>query len=394
VVLERTQTLKSLHPLAWWAWAIGIGIAVNGTTNPLLLALIALALVWVVLLRRSSAPWARSVRAYLILGGFVIAMRVFFQIVIGAKTGDTILFALPEIPLPDWAAGIRLGGPITAEALAYTINDALRLAVLLLCLGAANALANPRQALRSMPAALYEASAAVVVALSVAPQLIESGQRVLKARRTRGTNTKGLRSLASVILPVMADSIERSMSLAAGMEARGFARTRGLPVRGSLTLMISSSMLATLGAFVLLSTDFRLLAVGCLVIGLVGAGFGLRLAGKRLAVTRYRQQPWRVRDTVVSGFGLLAAVVVLTIGGLNPNDLSASLLQWLDPQALFPSTDPLTWPQLSVPMLLVVGLVAAPLAVTGKDRIDVTESVRNDTMVRSLRPKAEILVTS
>jgi energy-coupling factor transport system permease protein len=394
VAIERTQALKSLHPLAWWAWAIGIGIAVNGTTNPLLLILIALALVWVVLLRRSAAPWARSVRAYLLLGGFVIGMRVFFQIVIGAPSGETVLFTLPQVPLPAWAAGIRLGGAVTAEALAFTVYDALRLAVLLLCLGAANSLANPRQALRSMPAALYEASTAVVVALGVAPQLIESGQRVRKARRTRGTNTKGLHALVSVIIPVMADSIERSMSLAAGMEARGFARTRGLPVRGSLTLMIVSSMLAALGAFMLLSTDLRLLAVSCLTVGLIGAGYALRLAGKRLAVTRYRQQPWRPRDTAVSGFGLLAAVVVLTVGGLDPAALSTTMRQLLDPQALFPTTDPLVWPQLSVPMLIVLALVIAPLAVTGKDRLEVTPSVRNDTLVRSLRPKAESLVAS
>ena len=59
------------------------------------------------------------------------------------------------------------------------------LAVMLLCLGAANSLANPKQALRSVPAALYEASVAVVIALSVAPQLVESTQRVRRARRLR-----------------------------------------------------------------------------------------------------------------------------------------------------------------------------------------------------------------
>ena len=173
---EGTAPLTSLHPWAWWCWAIGIGLAVSGTTNPLLLTLIATAMVAVVMLRRSSAPWARSVRAYLLLSVFVIGMRVFFQVLIGAGTGETVLFALPEIPLPEWAAGIRLGGPVTAEGLVYTIYDALRLAVMLLCIGAANALANPRQALRSVPAAL-RASVAVVIALSVAPQLIESAQR-------------------------------------------------------------------------------------------------------------------------------------------------------------------------------------------------------------------------
>ena len=178
---EGTATLTTVHPWAWWGWAIGLGIAVSGTTNPLLLALIATAMVVVVMLRRSDAPWARSVRAYLLLALFVIVMRVFFRIVFGGGTGDTVLFTLPSIPLPDWAAGIQLGGAVTAEALASTLYEAFRLAVMLLCVGAANALANPRQALRSVPAALYEASTAVVIALSLTPQLIESIARV---RRT------------------------------------------------------------------------------------------------------------------------------------------------------------------------------------------------------------------
>ena len=221
-----------MHPLAWWGWAIGIAIAVNGTTNPLLLTMMALAMIIVVLLRRTESAWARSVRAYLALAAFVIAMRVFFQIVVGAPTGTTVLITLPEIPLPAWAAGIRLGGPVTAEALIATVYEASRLAVLLLAIGAANALANPRQALRSVPAALYEASVAVVVALSVAPQLIESGQRVRRARRLRGDTARGLAALGTIALSILGDAIDRSLSLAEGMEARGFARTAGRPVAG------------------------------------------------------------------------------------------------------------------------------------------------------------------
>ena len=34
VVAEGTTSLTTLHPWAWWCWAIGIGLAVSGTTNP------------------------------------------------------------------------------------------------------------------------------------------------------------------------------------------------------------------------------------------------------------------------------------------------------------------------------------------------------------------------
>ncbi len=386
---ERTETLTSLHPWAWWCWAIGIGLAVSGTTNPLLLALIATAMVAVVMLRRSDAPWARSVRAYLLLSLFVIGMRLFFQILLGGGHGETVLFTLPQIPLPDWAAGIQLGGPVTAEALASTLYDALRLAVMLLCIGAANALANPRQALRSVPAALYEASVAVVIALSVAPQLIESVQRVRRARRLRGSSSTSLKVLGTIAMPVLADAVERSMALAAGMESRGFGRTRGLPVKGTLPLMLVSSMVATAGVFLLLSTDYWQLSLGLLVAGIAAAALGLRLAGRRLRVTAYRPHPWRTRETLVAASGVLAAVVVLGLGWLDPDTLSPLVASLLDPGALAPGTDPLVWPALSLPMLVVVGLVLAPIPLTRARHRAQTTSTRNDTRVRSLRPRAE-----
>ena len=389
--MERTEALNRPHPLAWWCWAIGIGIAVSGTTNPLLLALVATAMVAVVLLRRSDAPWARSVRAYLLLSLFVIGMRLFFQVLLGAGSDGTVLFTLPQVPLPGWAAGIQLGGPVTLEALTATLYEALRLAVMLLCIGAANALANPRQALRSVPAALYEASVAVVIALSVAPQLVESVQRVHRARRLRGSSSRSLRALGTIVLPVLADAIERSMALAAGMEARGFARTRGLHTRGTLPLMLASSMVATTGVFLLLATSAWQPAVALLVAGLAGAGLGLRAAGRRLRVTTYRPHPWRFRDTLVAGSGVLAALVVLWLGWLDPAALSPTLLALLDPAALGPATNPLEWPQLSLPMLLVVGLVVAPLPLTRQRRPAETASTRNDTRVRSLRPRAAAL---
>lgn len=373
---EGTKALNTLHPWAWWCWAIGVGLAVSGTTNPLLLILLSLAVVVVVLLRRSDAPWARSLRAYLVLSLFVIGIRMLFQILIGGGTGETVLFTLPEIPLPEWAAGIRLGGPVTAEALVQTLYDGLRLSVMLLCIGAANALANPRQALRSVPAALYEASVAVVIALSVAPQLIESAQRVRKARRLRGDSARGLRALATVALPVLADAIDRSMALATGMEARGFARTRGLPVSGTLPLMLGSVSVAMLGAFLLLSTGFWQVATIALAIGFVGTAIGLRRAGSGLAVTRYRPHPWTWRATGVALSGVLVAAVVFAMG-------------WTDAgfAALHPSTDPLVWPDLTAPMLIAVAFCLAPLPLTIPPRLAVVETVQTGTRIRGLREK-------
>ncbi len=171
---------RTLHPVAWWIWALGLAVAVNRTTNPLLLFLVLAVLGFVVVNRRTDAPWARAFKYYLFLALFVIGMRVVFRSIFssGITPADHILFRLPHIPTPSWYAGVQLGGAVSLEATLSAAVDGLRLGTLICCIGAANALANPKRALRVLPGALYELGVAVVVSISVAPQLVESVQRV------------------------------------------------------------------------------------------------------------------------------------------------------------------------------------------------------------------------
>ena len=75
---------------------------------------------------------------------------------------------------------------MTLESLLYAAYDALRLAAVLACLGAANALASPRRLLRYLPATLYDVGTAVVVGLTFAPQLLTDARDVRAARTLRG----------------------------------------------------------------------------------------------------------------------------------------------------------------------------------------------------------------
>ena len=69
----------------------------------------------VVALRRSDQPWADSFRLYVMLGIVIVVVRVAFRLVFGGGVAGTVLIDLPEIALPDWAAGIVLLGPLTAR---------------------------------------------------------------------------------------------------------------------------------------------------------------------------------------------------------------------------------------------------------------------------------------
>ena len=62
---------RTLHPGAWWLWALGLATAASRTSQILLLLLVIAVTAYVVAARRTDAPWARTYRASLMLGGVV-----------------------------------------------------------------------------------------------------------------------------------------------------------------------------------------------------------------------------------------------------------------------------------------------------------------------------------
>ena len=71
---------RTLHPVAWWLWAIGLATAASRTTNPLLLVLVLAVLGFVIANRRTEAPWARAFKYYLGLALVVVVIRVVFRV--------------------------------------------------------------------------------------------------------------------------------------------------------------------------------------------------------------------------------------------------------------------------------------------------------------------------
>ncbi len=230
---SRLTFPRSLHPGAWWLWAIGLAAAASRTQNPVPLLLILVVAGLVVSARRSTAPWAKSYGAFLKLALLIIAIRIVFQVLLStASQGPTVLFTLPSIPMPE-SSGLKLGGQVTLEALLRAFYEGLQLGVILCCVGAANALGSARRLLRYVPGALYEVGVACVIALTFAPQLVTDAQRVREAHRLRGRSTRGPGSLKRLAMPVLEGALEHSVELAAAMDSRGYGRTtddsRGLP---------------------------------------------------------------------------------------------------------------------------------------------------------------------
>ncbi|KUM90996.1 MULTISPECIES: energy-coupling factor transporter transmembrane component T [Streptomyces] len=349
-----------LHPGAWWLWSLSLGIAATRTTNPLLLALLVVVSAYVVATCRRPTPWSHSYSAFLRLALAVLLVRLLFTVVLGSPIpGTHVLVTLPELPLPDWSQGIRLGGRLTAEALVFALYDGLKLATLLICVGAANALANPHRLLKSLPGALYELGVAVVVALTFAPHLIADVQRLRAARRLRGRPDTGVRGLLQVGLPVLEGALERSVALAAAMDARGYGRTAEVPpgVRRTTTALTLGGLLGVCaGTYGLLTAEGGTYGVPVLLAGLAAALAGLRLGGRRTPRTRYRPDRWNARSLLVAGSGAAVAAAMF-------------LASVTDPVALHPGVVPLVAPVLPLrpAAAVLVGLLPAFLAPAPKE---------------------------
>ena len=314
---------RDLHPAAWWVWALGLAAAASRTTNPWLLSLVVLVATVTVLARRSDAPWAMSFRLYLYLGLLVVVLRVVFRVVFAGGFGTTVIVRLPEVPLPDWAAGITLLGPVTSEAVLSGLYDGMRLAAVIICVGAANSLANPRRLLASLPPALYEVGTAVVIALALFPQLAESVQRVRRARQLRGDPGKGIGALRRIVVPVLEDALERSLSLAASMDSRGYGRAGTLTTRHRWTtgsLLVGGLLGLVVGIYAFLdSTTPRFLSWPMLAAGLVLCAVGFTAAGRRVQRTRYRPDRWLAAEIVTAATGMCVATMMYVVAHARPD---------------------------------------------------------------------------
>lgn len=271
-LLKHDRHVRWLHPLAWWLWALCAAAAASLTSNPLALVAIAIAAVCVVMTRGAHAPWAASIDGLLKLAALVIALRMVFQTLLGAPIGLHVLFRLPEIALPSFLSGLRLGGVVTSESLLLGAVEGLRFAAILLSIAAATTVAAPSRLFRASPAAIAELGTVLVIAMTFAPHLVQDFARIRSAQRLRGRRARGIRAAASAIAPVIDGAMERSLQLAAAMTSRGYGRA---------------------------------------------------------IATRHRPDPWRAVETVVVGSGIAAvAVTVLHAAIGSETQLAIAPMQW------------------------------------------------------------------
>jgi energy-coupling factor transporter transmembrane protein EcfT len=119
--------------------------------------------------------------------------------------------------------GIRIGGAVTLERLSSSLHEGVIIATMIALFGAATSLTSPHKLLRVTPSFIYEIGITLVIATSLFPQLAVSARRIRVAQKLRGIEKIRIRSIA---LPLLEESLARSLQLAAAMDARGYGVSR------------------------------------------------------------------------------------------------------------------------------------------------------------------------
>lgn len=307
------MSLGDNHPLAYWLWALGLVVALARTPDFLATAILIASAAVVVRNWRAESPWASAFEKALVFASIIFTIRVLIGIAFTIPTPGETLFTLPRLELPNWVAGIGVGGPVTSERLLSAINEGAVICGVIALTGAAVSMSQPRRLLKQIPGALHEAGVVLVIASTFVPQLIASIQRVRQARHLRGHTGSAWRGTA---IPVLEDALERATSLAMAMESRGYGRVATIaPGRARSTHLLMLGALAALlvGAFGLLAAGDGL-SLTITALGIVGALVALQRAGERTLRTKYFVERWSQTSILFVGCGVLTAL--LSIFGL------------------------------------------------------------------------------
>jgi energy-coupling factor transport system permease protein len=175
---------------------------------------------------------------------------------------------------------------------------------------------------------------------------------------------------------VLEGALERSVSLAASMDARGYGRRGSASTAARRTaagLTLFGLFAAAVGSYGVLDPSAPVpLGLPALAVGILALAGALVIGGRRSSRTRYRPDPWVVPEwiTVASG---LAMVVGVVVAGRNGADLQ-------------PSVQPLVWP--SLPTAAAVGVLFGLLPAWCTPRPPVLASV-DPSEPPSVRPLPE-----
>ena len=349
-----------MHPLRWFVWIAAASAVTLLTRNPfyqVLLFGIGLLLIdslQAVRLREEPEDGVRdnglpfspmrfalfAVPAGALFNGFI------------SPFGDTVLVRLPStIPY--------IGGPITAEGMAFGAINGLVLVTLFTTFAVLNLAVPVRDLISYLPRAFYPVAVVSAIAVTFVPATLRQFRQVREAQAIRGHRMRGLGDWLPLFMPVLIGGLERALQMAEAMTARGFAAghqdstPQGAPVAQLMSVL--GMLLVLAGGVVRLIPGWGAGSPALMLAGMGLMGGAIWRAGQKVRFTRYHRPRWMWPDTITA---------VAAAGALIPLFLWP-LTRHYDPYPL------ISWPQFDVRLgIALLGFVLPVLLLPPNKGID------------------------
>ena len=294
---------------AWLVWLAAALLVAMTATNPLYLFIVLLC----VALVRASHGTGNSLPAWR-FGLAVVGFSTFYNALL-THLGDTALITLPRaIPL--------VGGPVTLEAAAFGASRGLALWTILAVSSTFNDILSPYELVRLTPRFLRQAGLVISISLAFVPQTIRSLREIREAQAIRGHQLRGIRDLTALLVPLLADSLEKAVQLAEAMEARGYGRKSPISNLQSQMLMIGG-LTGLLVGWLIEAYWRNGIGWAVIIVSLSALAGGFRLAiAHAPRTTRYKSQAWSTRDSLLALLSAIPLAAVIAVMLLEPQLLA------------------------------------------------------------------------
>lgn len=166
-----------------------------------------------VLIVSAVARTLRSTWSLLRYAAFVAAFVILFNVLL--SSGRDVLFMLGPIA-------------VTSESILFSISMCLRLFLAVSAFALLTFAIHPDEALRTMSKVGYKTMTALSLSTRMYPTIAADSRNIMDSMRARGVEfDRGgffgkLRARANVVMPLLFNSLDRSIAIAEAMETRGF----------------------------------------------------------------------------------------------------------------------------------------------------------------------------
>lgn len=199
------------------AWGLSLTTAALILYQPLVLCSLLIAVLGAGRGACVGRPLSRSLRTALI-----VAIPIVLVNVLVSRKGLTVFARVGDL-------GPFGEGDLTLEALVYGAVIALKVTLLILITTLAGLAVDPDELLRVFRRFSFRSALTATLATRMMPLLAADAHRLAEAQRTRPEGApRGARARVALLSAVVGGSLDRAMDVAATLEVRGFAASRGV----------------------------------------------------------------------------------------------------------------------------------------------------------------------